>query len=42
MGFQHVAAGPLVRSSYHADEHVAQHQPGLGPVRQRSGASGLG
>jgi lipoic acid synthetase len=22
MGFEHVAAGPLVRSSYHADEHV--------------------
>jgi len=24
LGFDHVAAGPLVRSSYHADEHVAQ------------------
>ena len=23
LGFDHVAAGPLVRSSYHADEHVA-------------------
>jgi lipoyl synthase len=23
MGFRHVAAGPLVRSSYHADKHVA-------------------
>jgi lipoic acid synthetase len=23
MGFRHVAAGPLVRSSYHADQHVA-------------------
>jgi lipoic acid synthetase len=23
MGFHHVAAGPLVRSSYHADQHVA-------------------
>jgi lipoic acid synthetase len=22
LGFEHVAAGPLVRSSYHADEHV--------------------
>jgi lipoic acid synthetase len=21
LGFEHVAAGPLVRSSYHADEH---------------------
>ena len=24
LGFEHVAAGPLVRSSYHADEHVKQ------------------
>ncbi|MBJ7332835.1 MAG: lipoyl synthase [Solirubrobacteraceae bacterium] len=32
MGFDHVAAGPLVRSSYHADEHVKQDQPGVGPV----------
>lgn len=31
MGFDHVAAGPLVRSSYHADEHVRQEQPGEGP-----------
>jgi lipoic acid synthetase len=23
LGFRHVAAGPLVRSSYHADEHVS-------------------
>jgi lipoic acid synthetase len=23
LGFTHVAAGPLVRSSYHADQHVA-------------------
>jgi lipoic acid synthetase len=23
LGFQHVAAGPLVRSSYHADQHIA-------------------
>jgi lipoic acid synthetase len=22
LGFEHVAAGPLVRSSYHADQHV--------------------
>ena len=22
MGFDHIAAGPLVRSSYHADQHV--------------------
>jgi lipoic acid synthetase len=32
MGFDHVAAGPLVRSSYHADEHVAQDEPGVGPL----------
>jgi lipoic acid synthetase len=24
MGFRHVEAGPLVRSSYHAHSHVAQ------------------
>jgi lipoic acid synthetase len=32
LGFENVAAGPLVRSSYHADEHVPQSQPGVGPV----------
>jgi lipoyl synthase len=32
LGFEHVAAGPLVRSSYHADEHVLQDRPGVGPV----------
>jgi lipoyl synthase len=32
LGFEHVAAGPLVRSSYHADEHVAQTRPGIGPL----------
>jgi lipoyl synthase len=31
LGFEHVAAGPLVRSSYHADQHVAQDEPGVGP-----------
>ncbi|HTW41195.1 MAG TPA: lipoyl synthase [Solirubrobacteraceae bacterium] len=31
LGFQHVAAGPLVRSSYHADQHVPQSRPGVGP-----------
>jgi lipoyl synthase len=31
-GFDHVAAGPLVRSSYHADQHVPQPQPGVGPL----------
>ena len=39
LGFEHVAAGPLVRSSYHADEHVAQHEPGIGPMA-REVASG--
>jgi len=32
MGFEHVAAGPLVRSSYHADEAVAHDRPGVGPL----------
>jgi lipoic acid synthetase len=32
LGFTHVAAGPLVRSSYHADEHVPQQRAGAGPV----------
>jgi lipoic acid synthetase len=32
LGFDHVAAGPLVRSSYHADQHVPQDQPGTGPL----------
>jgi lipoic acid synthetase len=32
LGFDHVAAGPLVRSSYHADQHIAQEEPGHGPV----------
>ncbi|MGN6171138.1 MAG: lipoyl synthase [Solirubrobacteraceae bacterium] len=32
LGFEHVAAGPLVRSSYHADEHVSLQPPGRGPV----------
>ena len=27
MGFKHVAAGPLVRSSYHADQQLAAAQP---------------
>jgi lipoyl synthase len=26
MGFQHVVAGPFVRSSYHADEMVSTHE----------------
>jgi lipoic acid synthetase len=32
LGFEHVAAGPLVRSSYHADEHVPQGRAGVGPL----------
>jgi lipoic acid synthetase len=40
LGFEHVAAGPLVRSSYHADEHVAQTEPGAGPLRAAAAAAG--
>jgi lipoic acid synthetase len=36
LGFEHVAAGPLVRSSYHADQHVPQRQPGSGPLTARA------
>jgi lipoic acid synthetase len=32
LGFEHVAAGPLVRSSYHADQHVPQQRAGAGPL----------
>ena len=32
LGFDHVAAGPLVRSSYHADQHVPQPRAGTGPL----------
>jgi lipoic acid synthetase len=32
LGFDHIAAGPLVRSSYHADQHIAQDEPGVGPL----------
>ena len=32
LGFDHVAAGPLVRSSYHADQHVPQSRAGVGPL----------
>jgi lipoic acid synthetase len=37
LGFEHVAAGPLVRSSYHADQHVPQALPGIGPLAVRDG-----
>ena len=33
LGFDHIAAGPLVRSSYHADQHVPQDEPGSRPAR---------
>jgi lipoic acid synthetase len=36
LGFEHVAAGPLVRSSYHADQHVPQREPGSGPLAARA------
>jgi lipoic acid synthetase len=32
LGFDHIAAGPLVRSSYHADQHIPQDEPGSGPL----------
>ncbi|MEA2150088.1 MAG: lipoyl synthase, partial [Solirubrobacteraceae bacterium] len=32
LGFDHIAAGPLVRSSYHADQHIPQEEPGRGPL----------
>ena len=38
LGFEHVAAGPLVRSSYHADEHVRQERPGSGPLADAASA----
>jgi lipoyl synthase len=37
LGFEHIAAGPLVRSSYHADQHVEQSLPGSGPLAARAG-----
>ena len=37
LGFEHIAAGPLVRSSYHADEHVPQDRPGVGPLAAAAG-----
>jgi lipoic acid synthetase len=36
LGFDHIAAGPLVRSSYHADQHVPQQRPGVGPLAAAS------
>jgi lipoic acid synthetase len=36
LGFDHVAAGPLVRSSYHADQHVSQSREGVGPLAARA------
>jgi lipoic acid synthetase len=40
MGFSHIAAGPLVRSSYHADEHVPQERPGVGPLSAAVASAG--
>lgn len=41
MGFSHMACGPLVRSSYHADQHVPQPQDGgTGPLRPDAPAPG--
>src|SRR5215217_4461357 len=37
LGFDHIAAGPLVRSSYHADTHVPQREPGSGPLAVPAG-----
>ena len=37
LGFDHIAAGPLVRSSYHADQHIAQDEPGAGPLAAAAG-----
>jgi lipoic acid synthetase len=37
LGFDHIAAGPLVRSSYHADQHVPQSRPGTGPLAAATG-----
>ena len=37
LGFDHVAAGPLVRSSYHADQHVPQARSGVGPLAASAG-----
>jgi lipoyl synthase len=37
LGFDHIAAGPLVRSSYHADQHVPQALPGVGPLAAAGG-----
>jgi lipoic acid synthetase len=38
LGFDHIAAGPLVRSSYHADEHVKQERAGVGPLAATASA----
>ena len=45
LGFEHVAAGPLVRSSYHADQHVRWARPGkpsrsgVGPLASATAAA---
>ena len=40
LGFDHIAAGPLVRSSYHADTHIEQDRPGVGPAGRHGLARG--
>jgi lipoic acid synthetase len=41
LGFEHVAAGPLVRSSYHADQHVPQPRKGVGPLAGEPSVAGV-
>ena len=37
LGFEHVASGPLVRSSYHAEEHVPERGAGGADAMRRPG-----
>jgi lipoyl synthase len=39
LGFDHVAAGPLVRSSYHADQHIVQKSDPAHPGALRESAA---
>jgi lipoic acid synthetase len=42
LGFDHIAAGPLVRSSYHADQHhLAAVAPRVGPAQEQPGVGSL-
>jgi lipoyl synthase len=40
LGFRHVEAGPLVRSSYHAKRHTREAAPGAGPAPAAAPAPG--